>query len=314
MKKYFHKKKRGALQISFGLLFAIIVGAVILFIAILATTKFVNTERTSQDAKTSAEIGNLINPLETGFEEGKTVSITMPVETRIYAKCVDDQGVFGKQQIRVSQKSFNTWSDTNMDVSFENKYIFAEDYVEGETFYLFSKPFEFPFKVTDLIYITSSEDNYCFTGAPREVEDELEDLNQGNFFVDDCPSSNYIKVCFSGSSCDIYVNYNSGYVSKDDEKFYFENDALMYAAIFSSKDVYECQIQRLMNRVQELALIYADKENSLNTLGCGGNLRSNLIQFISMVEDVEDSSDLGSLSESIQTMIYENKYAECKLW
>ena len=70
------KSKKAFLQISFAWLFAIIVGMVILFLAIYASTKIIKTEQIALDVETAKEIGVLLNPLETGFETGKTNSIT----------------------------------------------------------------------------------------------------------------------------------------------------------------------------------------------------------------------------------------------
>ena len=39
---------------------------------------------------------------------------------------------------------------------------------------------------------------------------------------------------------------------KDNGRMYYEGDALMYAAIFSEKEDYECQLDRLMNRAEQL--------------------------------------------------------------
>ena len=80
-------KNKGYLQISFAWLFAIIVGAVILFLAIYASTRLMSTEQTTLDAKTGKEIGILLNPLETGFESIKATSLGFPVNTRIYNRC-----------------------------------------------------------------------------------------------------------------------------------------------------------------------------------------------------------------------------------
>ena len=58
------KSKKGYLQISFGWLFAIIVGIVIISLAIYFVTKMISTEGTIQSAKTSKEVGILLNPLD----------------------------------------------------------------------------------------------------------------------------------------------------------------------------------------------------------------------------------------------------------
>ena len=123
-------KKRG-LQISFAWLFAIIVGAFILFLAIYFVTKYIGQQETIMDAKTSKEIGVLLNPLETSFESSKVTYLNMPVESRIYNKC-SKRDTFGKQLIQVSQKSLGKWTETNIDVGFENKYLFSESrYPDG---------------------------------------------------------------------------------------------------------------------------------------------------------------------------------------
>lgn len=300
--------KRG-LEMSFTWLFALIVGAFILFLAIYFVTKFIHQEETEIDAKTSKEIGILLNPLETGFESSKVTSLEMPVESRIYNKC-NSFGTFGRQLIQVSQKNFNKWTETNIDVGFANKYIFSEIPIEGKKFYVFSKPFEFPFKVSDLIYMTSSEKNYCFDGAPDEIKDELESLGQENIFTENCPDES-IEVCFSGS-CDIEVNYDEKIVEKNRKTLNFYGDALMYAAIFADEDVYECQLKRLMQRTEQLALLYNDKAGLVARTGCNSNL--NLIELSNSARGFDDSHYLISMSYTADEIKEQNEMASCRLW
>lgn len=307
------KNKKGYLQIPFAWLFAIIVGAFILFLAIYGVTKLINVSQYELDTKTAKNLGVLLNPLETGFETGKTTSLTLPTETRIYNKC-DLYGNFGNQIIQVSQKSFNKWPEPAGKVSFQNKYIFSEGYVEGKKFYIFSKPFDFPFKVSDLIYITSSLDKYCFLDAPEDIEDEILYLGQENFFVEDCPDDR-INVCFRGGpNCDINVNYNIGEVERNNEKVYFEGDALMYAAVFSEKEIYECQLKRLMQRVGNLASVYRDKAVFISqTVGCHSNL--NLLGLRDLANDLESSHNLASMNYIVEDIKNKNEAnSECRLW
>ena len=63
---------RGALQISFAWLFALIVGAFILFLAIFMVMKFAGTGDKVIDAETATQIGIILNPLETGFEAARS--------------------------------------------------------------------------------------------------------------------------------------------------------------------------------------------------------------------------------------------------
>tara|TARA_Y100000310_G_scaffold342099_2_gene443777 strand:- start:445 stop:1374 length:930 start_codon:yes stop_codon:yes gene_type:complete len=308
------KNKKGFLQMSFAWLFAIIVGAFILFLAIYASTKIVNTEQTSLDAQAAKEIGVLLNPLETGFETGKTTSLRLPSETRIYNRC-NNNGVFGRQIIQISQKSFNEWSDTDVNVGFSNKHIFSEDYVEGKKFFIFSKPFNFPFKVADLIFLTSSEERYCFVNPPEDIDRELSNLKQENLVRNIC-SEGDIKVCFSpGSDCDIQVNEDSRYVEKDGGRMDFYEDALMYAAIFSDKNVYECQLKRVMQRGEQLALLYQDKANLISREGCNTNLNQELSSLGSLEDSFEGSSNLNNyMVNLVEDVEKRNNLAECKLW
>jgi hypothetical protein len=326
------KNKRGAIEFSFGWIFAIIAGMFILFLAIYGVTKFINLEKTSISAQTSMDIGVLTNPLESSFETVKRGMITTPSETRIYTNC-SNTTFFGRQTIRTSQKTYNAWGEDMVNVNFQNKYIFSESPADGKKFYLFSKPFEFPFKVADLMYLTSTADKYCFINAPIDIQGEIKDLKgttespDENLFINtsadnSCPEGS-INICFGtrSNSCNIFVyrSSNSNYVEKDGKLMYYEGDALMYAAIFSEPDYYECEVGRLMNRTEELYDIYKDKSDFISQKdGCSQELNVDLIVFGNMIKNFKDSKDLSTiyiLADSINT---EDKYmsgsGECRLW
>lgn len=308
-------KKIGAIEFSFAWIVAIVIGIAILSMAVFVSVKIIGVGNTETGAKTSKEIGILLNPLETGFESSRSASFTMPIETRVYGSCNED-GNFGNQLISVSQKNFNKWSETDLKVGFENKYIFNEEFAEGKKFYVFSKPFEFPFKIADLIYLTSANDEYCFMGAPENIKNEIKNLNQGNLISENC-TENSKKVCFeSGIGCDIYVDYSANFVSKNSDKMYYETDALMYAAIFSDKEIYECQVKRLMKRIYQLSLIYSDKIVLTSREGCDSNLESDLSALRAIVSKVESSANLGlNLKTLVEGIQDKNKYSGgCKLY
>ncbi len=305
--------KRGYLDISFTTIMAIIAGVVILVLALYGATKLFKTETEVQDVKLGKEIGILLNPLETSYETGKTTFFSLKGDTRIYNAC-KDEGVFGRQLMKLSQKSFGKWSDTDVNVSFENKYIFSKDITEGKDFELFSKSFEFPFKVADLIYITSSEKSYCFWNPPEDIEDELSALNPGNVKVSDCLDGDVV-VCFEGGSgCDIRVDYDAGAIHKNASAVYFQGDALMYAGIFSDKDIYECQLKRLMKRTAILAQIYRDKANFVSSKGCDSGVNEDLLKLINACNSLGSSSEIRMVATIAQKIDDQNKYAICKLW
>jgi len=245
----------------------------------------------------------------------------VPVEARINNICIES-GSFGRQELNVSQKSFGKWSSTDIAAGFTNKYIFSDEFVEGRKFFLFSKPFNFPFKVSDLIYMTSSQKKYCFINAPSEVKDELLGLKQENMLAENCSlRSDVIKVCFGDSSCEIYVNLENNYVRKNKERMYFvipkdnfgdEDYALMYAAVFSESDVYECQLQRLMGRLSSLASLYDNKAEFVSRVGCDSNL--NLVGLRSLADGFSESKDLNLIFNLEEEIKDKNDLAECKLW
>ena len=74
------QSKKGFLEISFGWLFAIIVGAVILFLAIFASVKLIRVGQYETSVGTQEEIEILLNPLETGFESGRISSFSLTRE------------------------------------------------------------------------------------------------------------------------------------------------------------------------------------------------------------------------------------------
>ena len=307
-------KKKGFIQISFAWLFAIVIGAVILFFAIYISVKIVKTGGDVSGAKTAKEISVLLNPLETGFGEEKTTPLTMHVESRLNNGCENPSNfnIFGEQEISVSEKIKGKWTDTGVGSVTYNKYIFSNQGVQGKNFYLFSKPFEFPFKVADLIFLTSSKESYCFIDSPEEIQEELTSLSQANLFIENC-SSDSIRVCFEGGNdCDVSVDINDRSVEKDGSLVYFETDALMYGAIFSDREIYECQVQRLMKRLRELALIYNDKENITSAKGCPVDV--NLLGLADSASSLRDSSNLFVVKINADYVEDENKRASCRLW
>lgn len=321
--------KRGQLNVSFGWIFALIVGAVILFLTIYGVTNFINTSQQQQTSAEAQELQILLNPLQTSFSSAVSTYIERNTPTRIHNECLLD-GEFGEQGIRVSEESVGGWTDAGIQSRFENKYIFSNSTVQGQTFYIFSMPFEFPYKVSDLIFLTSADKEYCFNNPPEEVESDLwgsEGLDQANLVLG-CDSSNedQIEVCFESSDCDVNVDYDegSGSVEKDGEEAFFYSDALMYGAVFSDKDTYECQVGRLFKRTSNLASVYIDKHDHMERTSCQTNFRSDLSVLQSRLDgslDGENEEVSGLLSSSgfteqgvVESLAEKNENSFCSLW
>lgn len=310
-------KKRGFIELSFAWLFGIIAGAIILALAIFAATRIINIGQSATGAETQNQIAVLLNPLETSFQTGQLVSLGLPVETRIYNECDHRSGIFGEQIISVSQQNLGRWSARTSGTAFQNKYIFSENVLEGKQFFIFSKPFDFPFKISDVIYMTSSSKEYCFVNPPDDIYEELFNLNEKNILLgtdfSNCSSAS-IKICFHGEDCDVKVSYNQGVVNKSGNITIFYGDALMYGAIFSDKGLYECQLKRLMERATQLSSLYLQKGNTIERAGCSSDLTSDLSFFGSLTNSFSSSQDINNLIFNINQMQQKNDATICKLW
>lgn len=316
-------ENKGFMQISFGWLFALIVGGFVLFLAIFAVVQFMDTEDVGSDVVTSRDIGVLLNPLEIGFESGKSNSLSLNRDTRIFTKC-DDGNIeeFGTQKISVSQFNLGKWSELQKEVGFENKYLFSENPAEGKRFLIFSKPFNFPFKVADLIYVLSKDTKYCFVKPDLRISEEIRLLRLDNIEnvtnINQC-SKGAKRVCFgNGLGCnsnDVLVRENLRQVDKQGKSITFEGDELMYAAIFSDPEVYDCQIQRLAKRADSLAKLYNRKSIIVSQENCNADF--NLIGFANLLTTAKTQGSQGlttSLINSVEEIKYANDLSDCRLW
>lgn len=314
-------KKKG--EFNFVWLFAIIAGASILFLAIYGAMGVGNTARYQSDSEIAKSISIITDPMQAGFSEGKHGSITFGEETRINNFC-DDDG-FGKNDISVKTRSNvgKEWVKSGVEVPVTNKYIFSSNNDSGKKYYVFSKPFYFPYKVADLIFLSSK--NYCFYNAPDAVASEIDEMNIPNIVVnsseDQTCSEDSINVCFGGGSdCDITVYgscysgcdsvYDEGTVVKNyNEMAYVGN--LMYAAIFSEKGIYDCNVNRLIYRAGEIAQEFSDKADLMNARDCGTDLKSSLIIWNGLLNNT-DIENLASLKEPMKVL--ERKNTGCTIW
>jgi len=311
------------LEFNFNWLFAVIVGAVVIFITIYAIGQIAGQKEEETATYISKQLDIFFDPLETGIASGKSTQVTLGRNIRINNKCSSQSLApykFGKQEFSISEFTRNQWNRVGLPAILQDKYIFSDNMLEGKKFYFFSKNFEFPFKVSNIIFMTT--ENYCFINAPSEIRDEIQDLRfeniQENSFGNCTESS--IKVCFgSDSNCDILVEdlcndysceeYEIGRVSKTGYSVDYVG-SLVYAAIFSSQEVYECNVQRLMIRVKELCSLYADEVSFLSRESCGSELRTKLLYLGAVAENLP----LLALRNTAQDVEDQHSSQECKIW
>jgi len=296
-------------QFNFVWMFAIIVGGIILFLAVFGAMKAGGTSRYQSYSETGVSISIITDSLQAGFSEGSFGKISFQGETRINNICIFDEE-FGKNLISVSTRSNigNEWNSPGGEKTVPNKYIFSSEKSSGEDFYVFSKPFYFPYKVADLTFLIS--DNYCFIDAPDEISEEIIGLKIPNIEIENCTLPESIRVCFgsSGDGCDIKVN--STIVEKgSDEMDYVGN--LMYAAIFSDKSTYDCNVERLKYRANKIAEEFSQKADLMNTRGCNTNMKMWLTSWSG--ELIADNT-LSSLVGKSNDIEEKNEDELCRVW
>ena len=271
--------------------------------------------------ETAAKLTSLLNPMGSGLASGKSAQINFKKETRTYYDCESWED-FGKNTIAFSEKTFgDKFANKGGEVN-TNKYIFAESIIEGKQLNLFSKPFNMPFKIDDVIVIF--EKDYCFYQAPNEIKDELEGLNINIQFSEELENCTGTSVCFDSSKCDIDVygmcegyncdsRFDYGKVFKGGEVLYYD-DGLLYGAIFASPEIYECNLKRLMKRFEELSLVYIDKIKIIESKGCSSAIEPDLKGMVELTRVLDNSEDLFMISRNAEKIDAKNRGAVCKLY
>ncbi len=287
---------------NFNLIFAMIAGAAILFLAIYGAVRFgeiFNVQRQTYSAK---ELAILTDPLQSGFAESKYGVITFSEKTKIRNFCKSHG--FGANEISTGVEKKDGWS-FGVPISVHNKYIFSSE-VESKDFYVFSTGFEFPYKVADLIFITG--EHFCFVNPPEEIEEEIEGLRIENININNC-SAEDVRVCFDSGNCEINVygidDFNEGYVEKNGKRNYFVG-GLIYGAIFSDKAIYDCNVERLLYRAGKIAEVFGKKADLMNLRGVDTNLKASLLSWKGMLAG-KGSEELISLNQAAKELENENE-------
>ena len=95
---------------------------------------------------------------------------------------------------------------------------------------------------------------------------------------------------------------------------HYSDNSLMYAAIFSDPQVYECQLKRLMKRGRQLSQLYIEKANLVAREECFSNTNSQLLTLASAEKGFGSSVNLNFVSGIADSVESANEVASCKLW
>jgi hypothetical protein len=304
---------------GFNWLFAIMAGGFILFLAIFAATKMVSFGSVTANTLNAKNFVNILETWEAGLAAGvKPPELKFKTDTRLYFTCsADTDAPFGKQALSTSDQVFkDRYSEEGYDVTIKSKYIFTENMLEGITFFPFSVGYFMPFKIADLIVF--SDRNYCFHDAPDQFKIDLEQLQLNNIqFPNKTTVCEGVQVCFSSAkACDVVVSTAGRYVLKEEQRMFYDGN-LIYAAIFSSPEIYKCNVRRLVSKFNQLGYIYIDKIKIIERKNCKSNVEDKLYQMTAIAGNFSYSEaafrNLIKLSEEIDAI---NNDADpgCKLY
>ncbi|MBS3078763.1 hypothetical protein J4218_01450 [Candidatus Pacearchaeota archaeon] len=309
--------KKG-IEMGFNWLFAIVAGGFILFLAIYAAGRLVNSGSIVGNTLNAKNFVNILETWEAGLAAGvKPPELQFRTDTNLYFGCSAELELpFGKQTVSASDIMFNDrTSEIGYSVAIRSKYIFTENQLRGKRFYPFSVGFFMPFHIADLIIF--SDRDYCFYDAPAQLQNDLQQLQLNNvLFPNKTTACEGVRVCFSNNAeCDIVVSTSGKYVIKEDVKMYYYGN-LIYAAIFSSPEIYECNVKRLMNKLNQLGPIYLDKIEIIKRKNCESNVAPKLNQLITGAETLSSSADLAILAKVSEDIDSINEGADpgCKLY
>jgi len=311
-----------AMEMGFAWIFAIVVGMAILFLAIFGAIKYIDVSEKEVNTKTSKALLNVLDELQTTVQESSSDVVPLSADTRVFTSC-NVEGNFGNTIIEISERSLGgKFSARGGDVSSENAYLFAENIVEGKDMYFLTFQFNLPFKIGDITTLHSSP--YCFVNAPPKINNEIRNLAGSNpnlvttSDVSSC-TTNSIKVCFNSftGNCDVEVQCSgdceSGIVKKEGRNLFFTKK-LLYGAIFSSKENYECNVERLVKRTRSLSDIYVKKAQFVSARGCDTGLRDELISLINTADNYERVENLALLETIADDIEEKNKDLGCQLY
>ena len=309
-------------EFSFAWMFAIIVGIVIIMLAVYASTKILRTGEYQQSSETAKKLTTIFDPLETSTGSSRSGIITLDQEIKLYDDCYTD-GNYGRQTISIAtKKSFSEeYGEKSAGTEVSNKYIFGEGETEGKDYYYQTESYESPFKVADIIILTTRK--YCYIQAPTEVAEEITGLGMKNVKLasnaGECVEGE-VRVCFTGTGgakCDVTVtgqagSFEEGYITKGTERVNYVGK-LIYAGIVADAKNYECNVKRLMMRTGTLANIYLKESQYLSTKGCNTGMEMELSRLSNTITNSYESSiDLITKIKPVVKGIEQNNV--CRIW
>jgi hypothetical protein len=292
------KQKKGAIEISFNWIFVMIAGAVILLFFI----SLVNTQREKSEINIALTIKTELKSILTGasLSEARQLSIDLPKVNIKFICEFDDCDNFDTSDNPGCYSQYEI-GGTGVNEQTPSQILFAPSQILGKRILTWTLPWNVPFYVTNLLYITGTNVKYIFVNdgdesinlynnflkdankvllSPAELEYEDSEGNE-NFkfiFTNIDPSTvtisdeildatfskniNAIKVNTVSKTIDFYNITNGFFILKGSTKYL--TSAEIWATIFSDDlDFYSCNMQKAFNRYHLIAKVFEGRSRKL---------------------------------------------------
>jgi len=180
------RNKKGQLTLTFNWIYVLIAGAVILlfFIGIIVKQKSISEEKLSYDVSrtlesilTAASVSEkTLNKIDTSGLRDYTILFNCEVEGGGFKDVFSGYGIDG--------------SSATVETPIEP--IFAPEEIKTTEIIAWSLPYKFPFKVIDMLMITSSNTKYYVVGDDDHgFRDELENATSGSLNIEFVDPTDY---------------------------------------------------------------------------------------------------------------------------
>ena len=287
--------KKAVIEVQFNWLFVLIIGAVIL---IMFSGIIIRQKNISETSKNVMMLNNL-DAIFSGSEASKgTVNIVRIPETRIEFRC-------------------NRYSIGELSEQLGVMNVFPPSILEGDRLISMTLDFSMPYRITNLVYITSPKYRYIFIGGndAREMEimmpnetfsgifstlgevrydgekkarlvffdDFLSDGNSLSFNLED-----YARLSDNDvTALNVKGSLESGTIEffrKQQDKFikigesgYIGKESLLGAVFSDSPEIYSCVMDNIFEKANIVTKVYRGKTEAIRSAYSGSNDRCSAL-------------------------------------
>ena len=306
-----HQRNKKGVSIIFTWIFVLIAGAIILSALIMIAFQGKESSEKEINIKYIDLLKNIIINFASSIEGSKIVSLPDDISANLGCSDV---------------VMFDGGEGFSRDI---NRVFFAPSEIKSKELILWNLPWGLPFRVGDIVYLSSPNVKYYFVYSDQSKIDDFVDgfsdkfnfekvhiqkLNLGKIkqesyinrfvFLDEPLPDVLSRIDGLGWSS---VVMGEDYVEYNGEKFEVIGKELKYGAVFSdSFENYKCSIGRAMKEVEVISLLYAEKAKLLtikNPKCFYSTIRSSLVQYSQFSEKL----NMKALSSGADVLIEQNK-------